>query len=105
MARRNRALSQCAIHLRKYNDALLINATVRMVDALRVLEEFYSSREGVALDGTDLFLSGLFQGQSIHLVLEKDSKINTENYLLMACNFQNMIDNDHIAPSQKTMWS
>lgn len=73
MARRNRLLSQCAIHLRKYNDALLINDTVRMVDALRVLEDFYSSREGVSLDGTDLFLSGLFQGQTHHLAPEKDS--------------------------------
>ncbi|XP_076121081.1 ATP-dependent RNA helicase DHX58 [Alosa pseudoharengus] len=59
--KKNRLLSQCAIHLRKYNDALLINDTVRMVDALRVLEEFYNSKEGFALDGTDLFLSGLFE--------------------------------------------
>ncbi|KAL2100809.1 hypothetical protein ACEWY4_002570 [Coilia grayii] len=63
----NRLLSQCGIHLRKYNDALFINDTVRMVDALRVLEEFYESKEGFALDGTDLFLAGLFEANHVEL--------------------------------------
>uniref|UniRef100_A0A674CXM7 RNA helicase n=1 Tax=Salmo trutta TaxID=8032 RepID=A0A674CXM7_SALTR len=40
---RNRLLAQCALHLRQYNDALLINDTVRMVDAFRVLESYYRS--------------------------------------------------------------
>ncbi|XP_062991041.1 ATP-dependent RNA helicase DHX58 [Elgaria multicarinata webbii] len=31
----------CALHLRKYNDALLINDTVRMIDAFKTLDEFY----------------------------------------------------------------
>lgn len=31
----------CALHLRKYNDALLINETVRMIDAYQTLDEFY----------------------------------------------------------------
>ncbi|XP_067325358.1 ATP-dependent RNA helicase DHX58 isoform X2 [Anolis sagrei] len=31
----------CALHLRKYNDALLINDTVRMIDAFNALDEFY----------------------------------------------------------------
>ncbi|XP_075767797.1 ATP-dependent RNA helicase DHX58 [Pelodiscus sinensis] len=30
-----------AVHLRKYNDALLINDTVRMIDAFHTLDEFY----------------------------------------------------------------
>ncbi|NXB61981.1 DHX58 helicase, partial [Struthidea cinerea] len=33
----------CALHLRKYNDALLINDTVRMVDAFQCLQQFYSA--------------------------------------------------------------
>ncbi|XP_077020486.1 ATP-dependent RNA helicase DHX58 [Tamandua tetradactyla] len=32
----------CALHLRRYNDALLIHDTVRAVDALASLQEFYS---------------------------------------------------------------
>uniref|UniRef100_A0A8D2LD73 RNA helicase n=1 Tax=Varanus komodoensis TaxID=61221 RepID=A0A8D2LD73_VARKO len=31
----------CAVHLRKYNDALLINDTVRMIDAFKILDDFY----------------------------------------------------------------
>ncbi|XP_066498199.1 probable ATP-dependent RNA helicase DHX58 [Hoplias malabaricus] len=63
----NRLLSQCARHLRKYNDALLINDTVRMVDALRLLEEFYVSRSENALDVVDIFLSGLFEENLVEL--------------------------------------
>lgn len=59
---KNRLIAQCALHLRKYNDALLINDTIRMVDAFRVLEEFYNSRSSKLLDGTDIFLQGLFDG-------------------------------------------
>ncbi|KPP77100.1 putative ATP-dependent RNA helicase DHX58 [Scleropages formosus] len=61
----NRLLAQCALHLRKYNDALLVNDTVRMVDALRLLDNFYSNhRESrTGLDGTDVFLFGLFEGE------------------------------------------
>ncbi|KAG7492292.1 hypothetical protein MATL_G00012880 [Megalops atlanticus] len=60
--RKSRLMAQCALHLRKYNDALLINDTVRMVDAFSVLDEFYcSKRESrIGLDGTDIFLFGLF---------------------------------------------
>ncbi|KAM6436782.1 ATP-dependent RNA helicase DHX58 isoform 2-T5 [Liasis olivaceus] len=31
----------CALHLRKYNDALLTNETVRMIDAFNILDTFY----------------------------------------------------------------
>ncbi|KAI2666377.1 putative ATP-dependent RNA helicase DHX58 [Labeo rohita] len=46
----NRLIAQCALHLRQYNDALLINDTIRMVDAFRVLDEFYKSRKTRLLD-------------------------------------------------------
>ncbi|KAJ7329142.1 hypothetical protein JRQ81_015316 [Phrynocephalus forsythii] len=39
----------CALHLRKYNDALLINDTVRMIDAFNSLDEFYQ-REKILKD-------------------------------------------------------
>ncbi|XP_054614340.1 probable ATP-dependent RNA helicase DHX58 isoform X2 [Dunckerocampus dactyliophorus] len=57
----NRVLQQCAIHLRKYNDALLINDTLRMKDALRFLKDFYKLRMTTLIDSTDLFLVQLFQ--------------------------------------------
>ncbi|KAK5855947.1 hypothetical protein PBY51_007576 [Eleginops maclovinus] len=69
----NRLLAQCALHLRRYNDALLINDTLRMIDAYRSLEEFYSkfTRE---IDGTDVFLVGLFQENKVTLkILAEDS--------------------------------
>lgn len=55
-------LAQCALHLRKYNDALLINDTLRMMDAYSSLEEFYNTKSIETIDGTDIFLVGLFQG-------------------------------------------
>ncbi|XP_051571534.1 probable ATP-dependent RNA helicase DHX58 [Myxocyprinus asiaticus] len=63
----NRLIAQCALHLRQYNDALLINDTVRMVDAFRVLSEFYNSRQYNLLDGTDFFLQGLFEENRVEL--------------------------------------
>ncbi|XP_024245923.2 probable ATP-dependent RNA helicase DHX58 [Oncorhynchus tshawytscha] len=64
---RNRLLAQCALHLRQYNDALLINDTVRMVDAFRVLESYYSTKTSTATDGTDFFLLGLYQENEVEL--------------------------------------
>lgn len=58
----NRLLAQCALHLRQYNDALLINDTLRMTDAYSSLEEFYITKDSTAIDGTDFFLLGLFRG-------------------------------------------
>lgn len=54
--------AQCALHLRQYNDALLINDTLRMKDAYRSLEDFYATKFTTGIEGTDLFLVGLFQG-------------------------------------------
>lgn len=58
----NRVWAQCALHLRKYNDALLINDTLRMVDAYRLLKDFYSSKVDMEIDGTDFFLMQLYCG-------------------------------------------
>lgn len=58
--------AQCALHLRKYNDALLINDTLRMLDAYRSLRDFYSSKVNTEIDGTDFFLMGLYCGAYLH---------------------------------------
>ncbi|KAM6966089.1 ATP-dependent RNA helicase DHX58 [Tautogolabrus adspersus] len=63
----NKMLRRCALHLRQYNDALLINDTLRMIDAYRSLEEYYSSKVDTAFDGTDIFLLGLFQENQVEL--------------------------------------
>uniref|UniRef100_A0A3B4FU93 RNA helicase n=1 Tax=Pundamilia nyererei TaxID=303518 RepID=A0A3B4FU93_9CICH len=60
-------LAQCALHLRQYNDALLINDTLRMIDAYRSLEEYYSTKSTKAIDGTDFFLLGLFEENQVEL--------------------------------------
>lgn len=56
----NRVWAQCALHLRQYNDALLIHDTLRMTDAFRSLEDFYLSKVNTEIDGTDFFLTALF---------------------------------------------
>lgn len=58
----NRTWAQCALHLRQYNDALLINDTLRMIDAFGSLDAFYQTKINSAIDGTDRFLLALFQG-------------------------------------------
>nr|AHX37213.1 RNA helicase [Oplegnathus fasciatus] len=63
----NRLLAQCALHLRQYNDALLINDTLRMMDAYGSLEDFYTPKVSTAFDGTDFFLVGLFQENKLEL--------------------------------------
>ncbi|NXH80046.1 DHX58 helicase, partial [Edolisoma coerulescens] len=50
----------CALHLRKYNDALLINDAVRMVDAFQCLQQFYSA-ERDEKDPTEQFLTATFE--------------------------------------------
>ncbi|KAF7668747.1 hypothetical protein LDENG_00290920 [Lucifuga dentata] len=71
----NRLLAQCALHLRQYNDALLINDTLRMMDAYRTLEDFYNTKFTTAIDGTDFFLVGLYQENQVKLKeLASDSR-------------------------------
>lgn len=65
----NRLLAQCALHLRQYNDALLINDTLRMTDAYRSLEDFYNTKFNTEIDGTDFFLVGLFQGRNPEILV------------------------------------
>ncbi|XP_061199079.1 ATP-dependent RNA helicase DHX58 [Neopsephotus bourkii] len=50
----------CALHLRKYNDALLINDTVRMLDAFQCLQQFYDTQKDMK-DPTERFLSATFE--------------------------------------------
>lgn len=52
----------CALHLRKYNDALLINDTVRMVDAFEYLQKFYAMERDMK-DPTERFLATTFEGK------------------------------------------
>ncbi|XP_078259938.1 interferon-induced helicase C domain-containing protein 1 [Rhinoraja longicauda] len=70
----NRKLRVCAEHLRKYNDALMINDTIRMVDAYNYLTIFYRGEKRKKnteeeelpkskLDDTDKFLITLFNEQ------------------------------------------
>ncbi|KAM9345676.1 ATP-dependent RNA helicase DHX58 [Symphorus nematophorus] len=63
----NRLLAQCALHLRQYNDALLINDTLRTMDAYHSLDDFYDTKSSTAIDGTDFFLVGLFQENQVEL--------------------------------------
>ncbi|XP_043359469.1 probable ATP-dependent RNA helicase DHX58 isoform X2 [Dermochelys coriacea] len=53
----------CAIHLRKYNNALLINDTVRMIDAFNALDNFYQLEKTTKdlQDPTKLFLVSTFE--------------------------------------------
>ncbi|XP_072225459.1 ATP-dependent RNA helicase DHX58 [Leuresthes tenuis] len=63
----SRLMAQCALHLRQYNDALLINDTLRMMDAYGSLEDYYNTKFTTAIDGTDFFLLGLFQENQVEL--------------------------------------
>ncbi|NXA09263.1 DHX58 helicase, partial [Sapayoa aenigma] len=56
----------CALHLRKYNDALLINDTVRMVDAFQCLQQFYSAERDTK-DPTERFLAATFEENRVSL--------------------------------------
>ncbi|XP_057717376.1 probable ATP-dependent RNA helicase DHX58 isoform X2 [Corythoichthys intestinalis] len=61
VANYDRPLQQCAIHLREYNDALLIHDTLLARDALSSLEDFYAGKETNVIDDTDRFLLNLFK--------------------------------------------
>ncbi|NWJ01659.1 DHX58 helicase, partial [Crypturellus undulatus] len=57
----------CALHLRKYNDALLINDAVRMIDAFQCLSEFYLAERDLK-DPTERFLATLFEDNRTRLL-------------------------------------
>ncbi|KAJ1080569.1 hypothetical protein NDU88_000764 [Pleurodeles waltl] len=78
---KNRKERVCAEHLKKYNDALLINDNIRMVDAYNHLKNFYDEEKKKKLelceevggsvaniDETDKFLIELFCGSKKELV-------------------------------------
>ncbi|NXH12588.1 DHX58 helicase, partial [Bucco capensis] len=50
----------CALHLRRYNDALLISDTVRMADAFQSLQQFYAADRDIK-DPTEQFLAAMFE--------------------------------------------
>lgn len=56
----------CALHLRKYNDALLINDTVRMIDAFNCLDEFYQLEKAMKdlQHPAERYMVQIFDGES-----------------------------------------
>ncbi|XP_042555421.1 interferon-induced helicase C domain-containing protein 1 [Dipodomys spectabilis] len=101
----NRKDRVCAEHLRKYNEALQINDTIRMIDAYKHLESFYTDekekkiaaaeedndesenddkQEGnlkkpLKLDATDIFLINLFfENKNMLKTLAEDPKYENE---------------------------
>lgn len=76
----NRKQRVCAEHLKKYNDALQINDTTRMIDAYNQLENFYKEERKKKMavqedqdklvaakqDESDTFLMDLFYGEYKH---------------------------------------
>ncbi|KAF6737738.1 putative ATP-dependent RNA helicase DHX58 [Oryzias melastigma] len=76
----NRLMAQCALHLRQYNDALLINDTLRMMDAYRSLEDFYAEKTMQPWMETDFFLLGLFEENQVELrKLAADARFENPN--------------------------
>lgn len=76
----NRRKRTCALHLRRYNDALFLHDTVRMKDAYDFLEEFYIMEKFVkeSTNAIDVFLYDLFSENSDEL-LELCRNIRYEN--------------------------
>ncbi|XP_075701462.1 ATP-dependent RNA helicase DHX58 isoform X2 [Rhinoderma darwinii] len=76
----NRRKRTCAVHLRKYNDALFLYDTVRMKDAYDFLDEFYILEQfgKDARDEVDVFLCRLFNDNRNRL-LELCRNIKYEN--------------------------
>ncbi|XP_072856037.2 ATP-dependent RNA helicase DHX58 isoform X1 [Pogona vitticeps] len=68
----------CASHLRKYNDALLINDTLRMIDAFNSLDEFYQLEKTMKdlQHPAERYLVQLFDGNRTHLL----ALAQNENY-------------------------
>uniref|UniRef100_A0A098LZ73 RNA helicase n=1 Tax=Hypsiglena sp. JMG-2014 TaxID=1550645 RepID=A0A098LZ73_9SAUR len=67
----------CALHLRKYNDALMINETVRMIDAFNMLDEFYQVERATKklTQKSEHYLFQLFDENRLSLWgLAKDSR-------------------------------
>lgn len=75
----NQSVRVCAEHLRQYNEALHQSNTIRMSDAFRFLDKFYSeelkkktnadSDESIQITDTERFLFSLFKGMASVLVV------------------------------------
>ncbi|NP_001085915.1 DEXH-box helicase 58 L homeolog [Xenopus laevis] len=76
----NRMKRTCALHLRKYNDSLLVHDTVRMMDAYELLDDYYQQEKVIRKqnDPTDAFLIQLFDGNRARL-LELAQDVRFEN--------------------------
>ncbi|XP_068119157.1 ATP-dependent RNA helicase DHX58 [Hyperolius riggenbachi] len=77
---KDRRKRTCALHLRKYNDALFIHDTVRMQDALESLHLFYITEKFIknSDEPTDVFLWKLFNENS-NTLMELSRDKNNEN--------------------------
>ncbi|XP_078385468.1 antiviral innate immune response receptor RIG-I isoform X3 [Cetorhinus maximus] len=73
-----RALFTYTEHLRKYNDALIINDDARTKDAVAYLEEFFNNMKGGGYDETEQGLTALFENKKQQL-LEIDADPRNEN--------------------------
>ncbi|XP_061494720.1 ATP-dependent RNA helicase DHX58 isoform X2 [Rhineura floridana] len=72
----------CALHLRKYNSALLINDTVRMIDAFKHLNEFYllENATKVLQNPAECYLVQIFERNKVHLLaLAQDQSYENPN--------------------------
>ncbi|XP_041042306.1 probable ATP-dependent RNA helicase DDX58 isoform X2 [Carcharodon carcharias] len=73
-----RALFTYTEHLRKYNDAMIINDDARTKDAVEYLEEFFNNVKGGGCDETEQELTALFENKKQQL-LEIDADPRNEN--------------------------
>uniref|UniRef100_A0A8C5SGA9 Helicase ATP-binding domain-containing protein n=1 Tax=Laticauda laticaudata TaxID=8630 RepID=A0A8C5SGA9_LATLA len=78
----------CALHLRKYNDALLTNETVRMIDAFNMLDEFYQIEQATKklTQKSEQYLFQLFDGKCLsvkEIVEEKKGRGNLVQFSLV----------------------
>ncbi|XP_048382375.2 probable ATP-dependent RNA helicase DDX58 [Stegostoma tigrinum] len=73
-----RALFTYTEHLRKYNDALIINDDARTKDAVDYLEEFFNNVKEGGYDETEQKLTALFEDKKQQL-LEIDADPSNEN--------------------------
>ncbi|CAI5786281.1 probable ATP-dependent RNA helicase DHX58 isoform X1 [Podarcis lilfordi] len=66
----------CALHLRKYNDALMVNDTVRMIDAYKILDEFYllENATKVLQNPAEQYLVRLFDSYKARLLATAQDK-------------------------------
>nr|XP_015201265.1 PREDICTED: probable ATP-dependent RNA helicase DDX58 isoform X1 [Lepisosteus oculatus] len=83
-----RALFNYTEHLRKYNDALIINEDARTKDALVYLEAFFDQVRNAGFDETEQKITAFFDAEHKHLVQlsncerEENPKLKELKYIL-----------------------